>query len=230
MCAPCSTAKVDPVRPGCAASVNWPSASPLQPPKFRLSFFGLGGTPALVRQARSLRWILTRSTGRSIVSLEVSLEDAVTASHFPLFCNFRDVIIGKRFVAGVEVNGRVIAEQEAEGWWLYGVTPGAIAESGANLSDAVANFRSRLKGVLFDFATESNDFDDFKSRVTEFFKSTDEDTEREWDEARKAVRAGKADLPGLHKDKATKSGGVRVVLLKLCPNENALDAKPTLAA
>lgn len=153
-----------------------------------------------------------------------------TLQRFPLYCDFREVVVGMGFAAGVEVHARVIAEQEKAGWWVYGVTPAAIADSGATLAEAVTNFRWRLKAVLFDFAHDSKDVEAFRALVSRFFKETDGATEREWDEARAAVRAGRVDMPGIHKERANRDAGVRVVLLKFRPTENVLDGRPTLAA
>lgn len=150
---------------------------------------------------------------------------------YPLYCDFKELVVGRGFLAGIEVHARVIAEQEGSGIWLNGVNPGAIAEGGENLSAAVTNFRVRLKAVFVDFAVESKTFEAFKTRVTEFFKATDDETEREWEEARQAVRAGRVDLPGVHKEKAERHAGVRVVELELSPKENVLPSDgPKLAA
>ena len=44
---------------------------------------------------------------------------------YPLLFTFRDKIEGRDFVAEVVAHGRVLAVEEQEGWWLYGVQPGA---------------------------------------------------------------------------------------------------------
>ena len=154
----------------------------------------------------------------------------VETNRVPLYCKFREVILGKKFAAGVEVHCRVIADPEEGGWWLYGVNPGAIAASGTDLSGAVADFRSRFKGVLFDFASESDNFEAFGTLVRKFFKATDTATERDWCEAREAVRSGKADMPGMHRDVSNDEGTVKVVKLRLSPTENILDNGAVLAA
>ncbi|MEW5743170.1 MAG: hypothetical protein AB1938_29920 [Myxococcota bacterium] len=153
-----------------------------------------------------------------------------TTMRYPLFCGFREVVVGRKFAAGVELNGRALAEKEQGGWWLYGVNPGAIAGSGMDLSAAVADFRLRLKGVLFDFAADADDFECFRKEVLAFFKSSDAETEAEWQAARDLVRAGKVDLKGMRKEKAERPRSARVVLLKLAPQENVLDKGASLAA
>src|SRR5712691_4836085 len=90
-----------------------------------------------------------------------AMTDQTSPTRYPLLYGLREVIIGNGFAAGVQANGRVIAEQEEKGWWIYGVNPGAVAESGSTLRDAVDNFRARFKTVLFDYAAEAPNFEAF---------------------------------------------------------------------
>jgi len=158
------------------------------------------------------------------------MAEQTSQQRYPLLYGFREVIIGKGFAAGVHFNGRVLAEQEPEGWWIYGVNPGAIAESGATVWDAVRNFRVRLNTVLFDYAAEAPNFDSFKAQVSRFFQESDSETKEEWNEARKAVRAGKVEAPDLRKVTDECPPVAMITLLKLAPNENVVEKGPAIAA
>lgn len=156
---------------------------------------------------------------------------STSGSHYPLLFAFHEAIVGRGFVAGVEVRGRAIAEQEGEGqWWVYGVNPGALAECGSGLHSAVENFRLRLKTALVDFAEEASDFQAFKQSATAFFATTDQDTEGEWEAARQAVRAGRIDLAELPKDRSERAPTIMVKELALEPGENPLGEAPSSLA
>lgn len=119
---------------------------------------------------------------------------AETAQHQPLMFTFRDAISGNGFLAGITSSGRALVMQEEDGrWWMYGVRPGAIAESGENPQETVLNFRNRHKEVLFDMAAECKDFEEFKHAVERFFYEPDAigEDEQKWEEAVKAIRSGK---------------------------------------
>jgi len=113
-------------------------------------------------------------------------------SAYPLICGFRQVVIGKGFVASVGASGgRVLARHESESsWWLCGVNPGAIAESGTTLLEAHARLMQTFAAYLVDVAEDAKDFSEFKAEVERFFKATNVPTEEEWKAAVEKVRAG----------------------------------------
>lgn len=142
----------------------------------------------------------------------------------PLFIGFNEIILGHDFVAGVKLHGRVIAEPEEDGrCWIYGVTPGAIAESGASLVEAAYAFRERLRMVLVDCAIDAVDFESFKTEAEDFLRGTDDDAQAEWDAAREAVRAGKIDRPELPKETGTGEPRIEVVRVPVQPSENPVN-------
>jgi hypothetical protein len=80
--------------------------------------------------------------------------------------------------------------QEQDGkWWMYGVRPSAIAESGCTVDEAFLRFRQAHTHVLLDIVQESKDFDEFRNEVEQFFNRSDMD-EKAWEEALKTVRDG----------------------------------------
>ncbi|MCC6808241.1 MAG: hypothetical protein IT381_12535 [Deltaproteobacteria bacterium] len=150
-----------------------------------------------------------------------------TTKKYPLLFGFREPIFGRKFVAGVKLHGRAMAEDEGDdGWWIYGVTPGALTDTGSTLVEAMTAFRQRLKAVLVDYAAEATDFASFKVHVSAFLKAVDEDANQEWEAARKAVRAGKVDVEGLGLQRETAPGipSFEVVELVLEPSANSLNA------
>lgn len=116
---------------------------------------------------------------------------AETIQHHPLMFTFRDVISGDGFLAGVTLSGRALMEFEEGRWCIYGVRPGAIAESGVTPQEAFMRFRNRYKEVLFDIAEECRKFEAFKGEVERFYAQPDQDEERRWDNALTAIRSGK---------------------------------------
>jgi len=87
--------------------------------------------------------------------------------------------------------------QEEGVWWMYGVRPAPIAESGETIEEAFYRFRNRYKEVLFDFAQEARNFDEFKAYVEQFFYEPDKDSEDEqlWEQALRAIRTAKCAPP-----------------------------------
>lgn len=124
--------------------------------------------------------------------------------NYPLFLTYQSPIIGNGFVAEITARAQLLATQEEDGWWLYGVHPGGIAESGDTLDQAHLEMRESLRLVFADFATEADTFDAFKSRVEKFFEVTDETTVAEWKDALAAIRKqgdGSLNLPRIQGEK-----------------------------
>ncbi len=109
---------------------------------------------------------------------------------YPVIFTLRDPVAGRGYWAGVTLCGRAVMCQEDGEWWIYGVQPGAIAESGTTPGDAFFNFRNRYKGVLFDFAEEAKSFQDFEREVKRFFGQSDTEEALRWKTAFQAIRSG----------------------------------------
>jgi hypothetical protein len=151
-------------------------------------------------------------------------EGGAPMTHYPLLYGLNDVIAGNGFFASVSVSGRALLVDEGDGFWMYGVTPGAIAAGGSTPSEAQLEFRQIYRSVLFDIAAEAQSFDELKAQVEQFFFVTDEATAAEWDAAVIEVREGRVDADWLPKRKADSKTGVKVELLEhAVPTVNALD-------
>jgi len=112
-------------------------------------------------------------------------------AHHPLIFTLQDAISGNGFLAGITLVGRALMERDAEGkWWLYGVCPGGLAESGDSPQDTFMRFRSRYKEVLIDIAQEKSTYAEFKAEVERFFHEIDPQDARRWEDALGAIRSG----------------------------------------
>jgi hypothetical protein len=128
---------------------------------------------------------------------------------------FRDAISGNGFLAGVTLSGRALIVHEDDAWWIYGVRPGAIAESGQTPQEAFLKFRNVYKTVLFDIAEESTDFDFLKKEIERFYHEPDDEEELRWTKAFQDIRLGNiqpeepfASLP--HEDPETRPTQISV--------------------
>lgn len=107
----------------------------------------------------------------------------------PLMFAFRDVITGDGFLAGITLSGRALMVQEGGEWWMYGVRPGAISETGETPQELFLRFRNRYREILFDIAGECRDFGSFKQEVERFFYEPDSEEERRWEDAVTYIRS-----------------------------------------
>jgi hypothetical protein len=115
-------------------------------------------------------------------------EIAINLKDHPILITLQDTISGEGFLARITVSGRTLMRQEEDGkWWMYGVRPAAIAESGGTVDEAFLRFRQAHTQVLLDVVQESKSFDEFRAEVERFFNESDID-EQAWEEALKAVR------------------------------------------
>jgi len=116
----------------------------------------------------------------------------------PIMITLGDTISGEGFLAGITLSGRALMRKEDDGkWWMYGVRPAGLAESGNTIDEAFLHFRGRYKEILFDMAQESSSFEAFKNEVEHFFYEPDanEEDARLWEDALKAIRSGKCSAP-----------------------------------
>jgi hypothetical protein len=114
---------------------------------------------------------------------------------FPLVFKFEDVVAGDGFVARVLAFGRALLVQEEDGdFFVYGVTPGAVAGGGTERSEALSAFKKSYLTVLFDLAAETSDAVAFEEQVRGFFYESCDDLNGAWQEARERVLAGEIEL------------------------------------
>jgi hypothetical protein len=152
--------------------------------------------------------------------------------NYPLLCGFRELVAGKGFVASVAIDGRALAVEDDDGWWLYGVNPGAIAESGKTLLEAHAALLRSFRGYVAEVAGEAADFSTFKQEVDRFYNQSDPETASEWEAALAKVRAGHLALNQLAKVETRKAPrGIRInQIARPTPKANELVDAPKMAA
>ena len=117
---------------------------------------------------------------------------------WPLLFRYRGPVLGKGYVAVVELHGRLLARPaEGGGVWLDGVNPGALALGAPTIQAARKELNSALTGVFVDFAAEADSFDAFKAQVERFFQDTDAGSVAEWQACVAEVQSGRITSPGL---------------------------------
>jgi len=109
---------------------------------------------------------------------------------YPVMFTVRDTVSGNGFLAGVTLTGRAIMCLEDGKWWVYGVRPAAIAESGETPQEAFLRFRNSYKNVLFDFASCAEKYENFREAVEVFYHQLDQEEEDRWVSAFHALRKG----------------------------------------
>ena len=156
--------------------------------------------------------------------------------NYPLLFDYKDLIAGKGFLAGVATAGRALLREDEEGFWMHGVQPGGICADGDSQKEAAAEFRAMYRAVLFDIAAEAPDFECFHDEVRKFFEDEDQVLAEAWNGAVDEVRRGGLASDWLNKQPAESPRSIEVVQIALGddgktslpakkpePNFNALD-------
>lgn len=152
-------------------------------------------------------------------------------THYPLLFTFLDKVEGNDYLAGVAVHGRLLAEQDGDSWWMFGVNPGGLAASGASRVEAYVEYRKTLMQVLFDIAERAKTFYAFRSEAKRFFEESNGPALAEWEAAREQVRAGKVNIEGLRQEKSESPRRIEVKLReKFAAKSNKTDSLATVAA
>ncbi|MBU1431359.1 hypothetical protein KKF91_12530 [Myxococcota bacterium] len=154
------------------------------------------------------------------------------SNFYPLLLGFHEAVVGQGYYASVYVAGRVLAEVFEDGVWLYGVHPGAIAQSGDNVQEAAVNFRNTFRQLMADVAEDAPDFATFKAQMQQFFDDCDDETATAWDQAREEVRRNATTLDGLNAETAERKPSIRIREIKTSADRShvALDQPPAIAA
>ncbi len=132
-------------------------------------------------------------------------------TQFPLLFGLRELVEGNGYIARVAVSGRALLGEEEGEIWVEGVNPGGFAAKGQSPGEALAEFSSAFKAVLFDIASDATSFGSFRDEVQRFFDETNVTAAREWEEAVQRVRAGQLGAPDwLNKRPAETRLGIEV--------------------
>ncbi len=112
-------------------------------------------------------------------------------NEFPLVYRLRVPVFGRGFVAGVEVRGHALLVHEDDGaWWVSGVQPGGLADTGDTPASAYAAFRNGLVNVLGDSEAQTDSFAAFAADVSRLLNQVSDADRVGWTEARARLRAG----------------------------------------
>lgn len=148
---------------------------------------------------------------------------------YPLLFTFRDILDVRGNLVEVVVHGRALAVEEPEGWWMCGVTPGDLAESGTTSAGAQATFRKAFSEVLLDVAASAADFASFREEIHRWFAETNEPSQQDWLAAVEEVRAGRATAE-LEQKPADSPRWVEVNVVTRTPRPLAFDPPMVVAA
>lgn len=119
---------------------------------------------------------------------------------FPLTMTYSLPAVGKGYVAGITIKARLLMIAETgEEVWVYGVNPGGICAFAPTQDAAQTRFIDRFNSVVTDLAESADNFQQFKTELTEAF-TTNMEYEKLWLEARKQVQAGSSDIPGMPRE------------------------------
>ena len=153
-------------------------------------------------------------------------------SCYPLLFDYKDLIAGNGFLAGVLSGGRAFLIEDADGIWMHGVTPGGISADGESQKEATAEFRSAYRAALYDIAAEAVDFLHLQKAVEEFFADENTVYKTAWQDAVEKVRNGSITSNWLKKRSADSGRGVQIfhVREKDGHGPSEAPAKPTLNA
>lgn len=138
---------------------------------------------------------------------------------YPLLFTYREMVTGDGFMAGVILDGRaLLLDEKKDGWWAYGVEPGALSETGDSPHEALFYFRQAYASVLVELARDAQgSFERFQALAENFFAQKDPEDEKRWLAAREVLSSGKGEpiesLSGLPREKAESPRRILVVRL-----------------
>lgn len=150
---------------------------------------------------------------------------------WPLFFSYRSPIVGRGFLAEIDLLGRVLATI-GDDVWLDGVNPGAFAVEADSMDLAGAALRTALTNVFIDMAADA-DAGEFERRVHAFFNARDDDTFAEWQEAVESIRRGGHGAAELPRFSAETPIEIRVTTkpgADLMPDDNPMVTRATMPA
>lgn len=151
-------------------------------------------------------------------------------TYYPLLFGRRELVEGDGFIARVVLHGRLLLTEEVDECWVEGVNPGGIAAQGGSPVEALAEFCSEFRAVLFDIAAEAGSFSEFKTEVERFFNDTSPVAARDWKAAVDAVRAGEVKADWLTKRSADSPLGIDVDLVQEPQAANNEEGEAAIAA
>lgn len=153
----------------------------------------------------------------------------------PLLFSFKQLVVGKGFLAGVRMDGHALLETERvedhEESWITGVAPVGIAGGGGDRGVAFVEFRKAWIEVVFDVAEKASSFEDFRASCEAFLASKQDSLTALWQEAVATVRREGYVDPSLCKGDADKGVAFEIVdLTHLGSEGNEVESGMQVAA
>ncbi len=150
----------------------------------------------------------------------------------PLYFQFRTPVYGQGFVADVRIRGRITCMEEYGATCIYGVNPGGLAAGGEDMHSAYLDFRAGLAATLFDLAKDAGTFQQFEEAAKDFITATDDESVREWENARTGIRAGTTPAEGVDLRRETEALPAEINIENLLPSSSspAMNPEPRVAA
>ena len=131
-------------------------------------------------------------------------------TRYPLLFGLRELVEGDGYIARVSVSGRALLVDQDGEVWVEGVNPGGFSAKGVSHGEALAEFGSAFRTILFDIASGAGSFPEFRAEVQKFFDDTNVPAAREWEEAVQRVKAGQLDADWLNKRPAETKLGIEI--------------------
>ncbi len=100
-------------------------------------------------------------------------------NRLPLLFSFKEMVFGDGFLAEVVAKGRMLAEKEKGGVWIYGVQPGGLSAGGKDENQAYIEFKSTFIEILSHMAKKST-YEEFKEEARKFFHEVCDPTLEDW--------------------------------------------------
>jgi hypothetical protein len=108
---------------------------------------------------------------------------------YPFYFTYQDIVMGEGFLAEVCTRGRARIIKEDDGWWMYGVEPGGLAEGGKTIQEAHMRFRQTFREILFDIASSVEEFSEFSHETERFIREVNQPENEDWWKAVEEVRS-----------------------------------------
>jgi hypothetical protein len=109
---------------------------------------------------------------------------------YPIIFTINDVVATSSALIDVRACGRALMAEEDGAWWLFGVEPGGIADSGASPQEAFLRFTETFKKALCEIAEDAGNFERFEVAARAFFTEADGVEADRWRTAVATLRAG----------------------------------------
>ena len=151
-------------------------------------------------------------------------------TRYPILFGRRELIEGNGFVASVSLNGRALLTEDDNGLWVEGVNPGGFAAQGESRHEALSEFCSELRVILFDIAAEARSYEEFQPAVEQFFRESNATALREWEEAVQEIRAGRVTADWLAQRPAESPLSIEVTLIRQPQAGNNREGEAAIAA